>query len=162
MKNVVREAELAWTEQGHGESFLVKRKRLGAAGGGDKLGCSLIELPPRKRSWPFHAHLGNEEAIYVLSGRPTVRLAKEEVELGPGDYVALPAGEGHPHQVINRTDEPVRYLALSTNSYPDVCVYPDANKVAALAGPPAPKGQPGPLRKFFKAESEVDYWAGED
>src|SRR3712207_7562539 len=64
--NVVGEGDLQWSEKYHGEKFGYRRKSLGSAAGGDKLGCSLYEVPPGRRAWPYHYHLANEEAIYVL------------------------------------------------------------------------------------------------
>jgi len=55
---------------------------------------SLHELPAGDRSWPYHYHTANEEALYVLDGTATLRLDGDEVPLSPGDYVALPADDG--------------------------------------------------------------------
>jgi mannose-6-phosphate isomerase-like protein (cupin superfamily) len=38
-----------------------------------KLGCSLCELEPGNTMWPFHYHLGSNEAIYILCGSGTMR-----------------------------------------------------------------------------------------
>ena len=72
--NVVNENELEWGEQSHGERFGYRRKQLGSAACGERLGCSLYEVPPERRAWPYHYHLANEEAIYVLHGSGTLRL----------------------------------------------------------------------------------------
>lgn len=58
--NVVNEQDLEWGEQSHGEKFGYRRKQLGSAAGGEKLGCSLYEVPPGRRAWPYHYHLANE------------------------------------------------------------------------------------------------------
>lgn len=55
----------------------LRRKQLGNAAGGEQLGCSLYEMPPGQESWPYHYHTANEEAMYVLAGRGTLRLAGE-------------------------------------------------------------------------------------
>jgi uncharacterized cupin superfamily protein len=52
----------------------LSEKKLGAAVGSQKLGCSLMELAPGKRSWPPHAHFANEEALYILKGQGKVRI----------------------------------------------------------------------------------------
>ena len=74
---IVHTEQLAWIEQSQGHRFRVKRKPLGAVAGNEKLGCSLYELPPGCRSWPYHYHYANEEAIYILGGKGTLRLAGE-------------------------------------------------------------------------------------
>jgi uncharacterized cupin superfamily protein len=35
-------------------------------------------VPPGRRAWPYHYHLENEEAIYVLEGLGTLRIDEEE------------------------------------------------------------------------------------
>ena len=58
-KNIVASVEVPVEEMGHGKKFESLRRRLGVAAGGEKLGCSLYELPPGKAAFPFHAHLAN-------------------------------------------------------------------------------------------------------
>ena len=76
--NVVSEGKLGWSEQLHGEIFGHRRKQLGAAAGGQRLGCSLYEVPPGRTAFPRHYHLANEEAIYMLEGSGTLRIGREE------------------------------------------------------------------------------------
>lgn len=159
----VNESDLAWSVQTRGEKYGTRRRQLGAAAGGRELGCSLVELPPGRASWPYHFHLANEEAIYVLEGAATLRLPDGELGLKAGDYVALPAGAASAHQLVNRSGAPCRYLATSTMREPDVTVYPDSGKVGVFAGaaPGGPKEQ-RTLNAFLPLESAVDYWAGEE
>jgi len=161
--NIVNEIELEWGEQSHGEKFGHRRKSLSSAMGGEKLGCSLYEVPPGRRAWPYHYHLANEEAIYVLHGSGTLRIGDREVALSWGDYVALPAGESGAHQIINTSDEPLRYLCFSTMVEPDVMVYPDSDKIGLFAGsaPGGPKER-RTLSKFLRGDAEVDYYEGEE
>jgi uncharacterized cupin superfamily protein len=160
--NVVNEQDLEWGEQSHGK-FGYRRKQLGSAAGGEKLGCSLYEVPSERRAWPYHYHLANEEAIYVLQGSGTLRLGEQRITLSRGDYVALPAGESGAHQVINTSDEPLRYLCFSTMIEPDAMVYPDSNKIGLFAGaaPGGPK-EKRTLSKFLRSDAEVDYYEGEE
>ena len=160
---VANTEEVDWTETHDSAGALRhRRKRLGQATEGRKLGASLIELPPGQRAWPHHAHLANEEAIYVLSGRPMLRLGREFIELHPGDYISLPPGEAHAHQLINGADGPARYLCLSTMEDPDVVLYPDSGKVGVIAGS-APGGSSNErvLTAFFRRSAETDYWTDE-
>lgn len=162
-RHVVNEAELPWTETRHGTRMEVRRKQLGAAAQGRKLGCSLLELPPGKQSWPAHYHLANEEAIYVLSGAGWVRLGAERVEVKAGSYVALPPGPECAHQLFNEGPEPLRYLAFSTMEQPDVVVYPDSKKLGVFAGA-APGGDKASrtLHTYLPLGAEVDYWKDEE
>lgn len=152
---IVNETDIEWRESAHGEDFEVRLKGLGHEAGGDMLGCSLYELPPGKRSVPFHYHMANEEAMYVLSGEASLRTFDDEVDIRAGDYVTCPVGEGGAHQVINTSDDTVRYLCFSTERDPGVVIYPDSNKVLAASHHP-----PG-IDMMLPAEPELDYWDGE-
>jgi len=156
---VVQADDLPWGEHAHDEKFGHRRKQLGAAAGSESLGCSLYEVAPGKTAWPYHYHLGNEEALFVLDGSGTLRLGGEEVPVSTGDYVALLADESGAHQVINTSDKPLRYLAFSTMDQPDVLVYGDSNKIGVFAGsaPGGPKER-RVLSKYFKTEDEVEYY----
>ena len=103
--------------------------RVGAAAGGEKLGATLYEVDPGGRVSPLHIHHANEEMLFVVSGRPTLRTADGERELELGEVVAFPSGRRGVHQVLNRSDEPARVLIVSTMRYPEVVEHPDSNKV---------------------------------
>lgn len=160
-RNFVNEKNLDWDEQTKGETFEFRRKKLADAAGGDKLGTSLYEVPPGKAAWPHHYHLVNEEALFILSGEGTLRLGRNSVTVSAGDYVALPPGERHAHQLINDGDEDLRYLCMSTMEEPEVIMYPDSDKVGVLAG--APPGGEGDrtYEAYHKQEESLDYWEGE-
>lgn len=156
----VNEADLDWNELERDETRF-RRKQLGEAAGGEKLGASLYELPPGAKSWPYHYHEANEEAVFVLDGDGTLRIGGDEISLEAGDYVALPTGESGAHRVVNDGDEPLRYLMVSTMVDPDVLVYPDSQKVGVMAGS-APGGRSGrSLSSFFRLADDVSYWDGE-
>ena len=155
--NVVRSDDRDWSDHEHDEAYDFRRAKLGEAAGREKLGCSLHEVPPGKRAWPYHYHEANEEAIYVLDGRGTLRTPDGEVTVEPGDYVALPTGEGGAHQLRNDGEEVLRYLAASTMCEPDVLVYPDSRKVGVYAGAP-PGESKGAVRTYLDADAELDYW----
>jgi uncharacterized cupin superfamily protein len=167
----VNENDLDWTEYDREEARF-RRKKLAEAAGGEDLGCSLYELPPGRRAWPFHFHTANEEALYVLGGEGQlmVRTAGQETaattqthQLEPGDYVALPTGDDGAHRVSNTGDEPLQYLAISTMRDPDVLVYPDSGKVGVYAGaPPGGDEEERVVSAYFHEDDAVDYWEGED
>ncbi len=161
--NVVGHRDVEWSERYHGESFGYRRKALGSAAGGEMLGCSLYEVPPGRRAWPYHYHLANEEAIYVLEGSGTLRIGADEIQVSEGDYVALPATAEGAHQLINTSEEVLRYLCFSTMVEPDVTVYPDSGKIGIFGG--AAPGGPNEQRtfsKFLRGDAEVGYYDGEE
>ena len=109
-----------WNEEVEHEGFAFKDCWVGARIGSELIGGSMYEVAPGKKLWPYHTHHGNEEWAIVLRGRPTLRTPEGERELAEGDVACFRRGKGGAHQVINRTDEPVRVLMLSTVLQPDV------------------------------------------
>lgn len=123
--------------------------------GAELLGGSLYELAPGDRLYPYHTHHANEEWLLVVRGEPTLRTPDGEQALREGDVVAFPRGDEGLHQVLNRTDTPIRVLMLSTMIAPDIVDYPDSGKLGArnAKGERIMLGRPGPI---------LDYWDGED
>jgi len=157
----ISESDLEWTDLDE-RGMRVRRKQLGEAAGSEALGCSLYELPAGERSWPYHYHAANEEAIYVLSGSGTLRLDGETVPLRDGDYVALLADECGAHRVVNDGDEPLTYLVVSTMHDPDVTVYPDSGKFGVYVGSPPGGREERSLEGYYRVDDDVGYWHGED
>ena len=58
------------------------------------------------------------------------------------------------HQLLNRTEERVRVLMLSTRVDPSAAVYPDSDKIGVWPGPKED-------HILVRRESGVDYWDGE-
>lgn len=149
--------DLDWTELEQGETAF-RRKQLDEAANGEQLGCSLYVLPPGSKSWPYHYHTANEEAIYVLDKEGTIRLTGEPRALRPGDYVALPADESGAHRVENDSEEPLRFLALSTMQEPDVTVFLDSGKLGVFVGTaPGGRGE-RTLDGYYWIDDNVGYW----
>ena len=138
------------------EGFRALRARLGRQLGSQKLGLSYWELPPGQAAYPYRWRLTEEEPIAVLSGRPSPRGPEGWSELEEGDVVSFLVGEGGGHQLVNRGDEPVRFLSFS-NQAPDIVHYPDSGKLGVYGR--APRG--GGLRKLFRLADAVDYYEGE-
>jgi uncharacterized cupin superfamily protein len=127
--------------------------RVGLRLEGEKIGATLYELPPGMKSFPYHWHRGLEELLVVLEGRPTLRTPEGEQQLERGDVVSFPTTPEGAHKLWNDTDEPVRYLMLSTSADFDVVHYPDSDKIGV-------RGED--LSLLVRPESGVDYMDGED
>jgi uncharacterized cupin superfamily protein len=121
---------------------------------GHGLGMRLYELPPGQTQVLYHFHHGNEEAVVVLSGTPTVRTPQGERPLVAGDVVFFAAGPDGAHQLYNASDEPARYLIAASHVSPEVVEYPDSGKVLALS-------RVGPLWSMHRRDAAVDYFDGE-
>ncbi|KKM10628.1 hypothetical protein SY88_13295 [Clostridiales bacterium PH28_bin88] len=90
----------------------------------DRIYCSLAAGFPGRVLEPLHTtllpgHCRNEtyshpgeEFAFVLEGTLTVLVEDREFELGPGDCIHL--SSPIPHNWENRTDKPVKLIAVST------------------------------------------------
>ena len=144
-----------WDRQEDREGWRSKDAWVGHHIGAELLGGSMYELEAGDKLWPYHTHHANEEWVVVLRGTPTLRTHDAEEVLKEGDVVCFPRGKEGAHQIINRTDEPIRVLMLSTLVAPDIVEYLDTGKVGArsVAGERIMLSKPGP---------ELDYWEGEE
>lgn len=137
--------------------FTARRARLSQQAGSRRLGLSLWEVPPGQAAYPYHWHLGEEEMVIVLEGRPSLRTPDGWRELAQGEVLAFLRGESGAHQLVNRTERTVRFLAFSTNGEPDIVLYPDSGKISAAER--APEG--GGIRELFRLADAVEYYDGE-
>lgn len=106
--------------------------RLGTDTVAQKLGASLDIVAPGKRSCPYHFHYAQEEMFVILEGFGTLRVAGEMLPIRSGDVIFIPAGPEYPHQIINTSDAPLKYLSIGTRETPEVCQYPDSGKYQAM------------------------------
>jgi uncharacterized cupin superfamily protein len=139
------------------EGFRAQRARISRQAGAERLGVSLWEVPAGEAAYPYHAHLSEEELVIVLAGAPSLRTPDGWRELEQGEVLSFPRGEHGAHQIVNRTDETVRFLAFSPNGEPDVVLQPDSGKIGAFERRP----DGGGLRVWFRREDEVEYYEGE-
>jgi uncharacterized cupin superfamily protein len=128
--------------------FRARCRGIGELLGGERIGATVYELDPGERGGPYHYEFGREEAVLVLSGRPTLRHPEGRERLDPGDFVAFRADPAGAHQLINESEELVRYVMFSANTESFSVIYPDSGKVSTVMG-------------MFKISDAVDYWEGE-
>ena len=147
-----------------GKRFGATTRLLGMPTGAKGIGCSWYEVPPGRRAFPFHYHCANEEAIFVLDGEGTLRLGTEKIAVAAGDYITIPPGPDHAHQLIHTGSAPLRYLCMSTlGRAAEVVGYPDSKKLAAVGVSPSWKfPEPPWVRVIFRAETSLDYYDGEE
>jgi uncharacterized cupin superfamily protein len=96
---------------------------------GGSLGINRVRLKKGTSTCPFHYHLREDEAFFVLSGRGVLRYGEELREIRAGDCISCPAGTGIAHQIANPFDDDLVYLAIGAFDPHEVCVYPDSDKV---------------------------------
>jgi len=137
------------------EGWRAKGAGVGQRIGGELIGATMSEVEPGSKLWPYHTHYLNEEWVIVLRGEPTLRTPEGEQVLKEGDVVCFPRGKDGAHQIINRTDSPIRVLMLSSMTRGEIIEYLDTGKVLAkdVEDEDVMFARPGP---------PVEYWEGED
>jgi uncharacterized cupin superfamily protein len=136
------------------EGFRAGLFRFGKQLGAEKTGTSVYELPPGQQICPYHYEYPEEEWLIVLQGRPILRTPEGTETLEPWDVVFFPTGPDGAHSVRNDTEETVRVLMYSTNTYPAAAVYPDSDKILIVTGNESD-------RVMVRRSSKVDYYDGE-
>lgn len=137
--------------------FDASRAFLGPSLGLSKLGVNVTAVKPGKAAYPFHSHRANDELFLILAGRGELRLGSMRHPVKEGDLIGCPAGDASTaHQLINTGEGELRYLAVSSELDPEVCEYPDSDKIGVYCGSDD-KG----LRHLSRRADAADYWDGE-
>lgn len=88
---------------------------------------SLVRLPPGKESFAKHAHMLEEEWIFVLKGRAMAEIGTERHLVEPGDFMGF-AAPALAHTMRNPFEDECIYLMGGEDRPIDVVDYPDLNK----------------------------------
>jgi uncharacterized cupin superfamily protein len=144
-----------WDGERDREGWRAKGAYVGAHIGAELLGANMSEVAPGDRLWPYHTHYLNEEWVIVLRGEPTLRTPEGEQVLKEGDVACFPRGKAGAHQIINRTDAPVRVLMLSSKIPGEIIEYLDTGKILA-------KDAQDEDVMFARPGPEAEYWEREE
>lgn len=118
---------------------------------GGSLGINRMRLKQGQTTCPFHYHLREDEAFFVLAGRGVLRYGDELRDIRAGDCISCPAGTAIAHQIANPHAEDLVYLAIGAFDAHEVCVYPDSDKV--LVRGVKQRGRISPM-EYFDAEPQ--------
>jgi uncharacterized cupin superfamily protein len=88
-------------------------RRLAPATGLTEMGASHVTLEPGAWSSQRHWHDREDELVVMLSGHAVLIEDDGETEVGPGDVLAWAKGSTNGHHLINRSEEPCRFIAIS-------------------------------------------------
>ena len=91
-------------------------KRIAPVAGLTEMGASHVTLDPGAWSSQRHWHDDEDELVLMLSGRAVLVEDGGERELRPGDIAAWPKGVTNGHHLINRSDEPCTFVAISAGA----------------------------------------------
>lgn len=130
--------------------------------GAQKLGYNITAVPPGASAFPFHNHRINEEMFFILEGSGELRFGGETHAVRVGDFVACPPGGPEAaHQIVNTGAVELKYLAVSTMEYPEICEYPDSGKFLVAEQPRNADGSIAGFRHIGRADAVLGYWDGE-
>jgi uncharacterized cupin superfamily protein len=93
------------------------------------------------------------QIVVLLEGAPSLRTPDGWREMEEGEVACFRVGEEGAHQIVNRTEEPVRFLAFS-NQQPDIMVRPDSGSVSVVERRP----EGGGLSLNFRVADSVGYF----
>lgn len=144
------------------ERFGRSQAPIGTLIGAQKLGYNITVVPPGKSACPAHNHHVNEEMFLILEGRAELTVGEQRYEVGVMDIIACPTGGPETaHQLLNIGDTDLRYLAVSTCEYPEICDYPNSDKIGVFHSRKDADGQEQPLDLVVRQSDSRDYWEGE-
>jgi len=106
------------------------KRPLGDLFGLSNFGVNLTRLAPGGESALRHAHVRQDEFVYILEGRPTLVTDAGRTELRPGMCAGFRAGTGDAHHLVNATHADVVYLEIGDRTPGDAATYPDDDIVA--------------------------------
>jgi uncharacterized cupin superfamily protein len=104
-------------------------RRLSARVGLGRAHVYLSRVPPGQESFAYHAHKGDEEWIYILSGRGRAEIGDKVFEVGPGDFMGFPTPSVG-HHLTNPYDEDLVYLMGGERGRTEVAEFAKAGKHA--------------------------------
>lgn len=110
----------------------VHLRRLGEAVGLQRAIVTMARVPPGKESFIYHAHKGDEEWLYIISGRGRAEIGDKTFEVGPGDFMAFPVPSVG-HYLTNPFDEDLVYLMGGERGRVEVAEFPTVGKHVIFA-----------------------------
>ena len=134
---ILRSSEIEQREQSFSHPWNPKSQligvQLGRALGLKRTAVSIARMPPGKESFVYHSHQHEEEWLYILSGRGIAEIDGEELEVGPGDFMAFPT-PSVPHHLKNPFDQELVYLMGGESREFEVADFPRLGKRMVKSG----------------------------
>ncbi len=118
--------ERAFAQRLNPNSYLLRTGLAGLAGL-KRARVSLGRVPPGKDSFAYHAHLIEEEWVYILSGSGIAEIDGQSHEVGPGDFMGFPSPDVA-HLLRNPFETDLVYIMGGESVPLDVLDYPTLGK----------------------------------
>ncbi|HET8611825.1 MAG TPA: cupin domain-containing protein [Sphingomonas sp.] len=101
-------------------------RRLGPAAGLTDMAASHCTLEPGAWSSQRHVHDSDDELLIMLEGEAVLIEDEGRTLLRPGDIAAFPKA-GTAHHLVNESDRPCAFIAISPSAYAGGARYPDVD-----------------------------------
>ena len=88
-------------------------RRIAPVAGLTEMGASHVTLNPGAWSSQRHWHDSEDEMVIMLTGKAVLVEDGGETEVRAGDVLAWPKAVRNGHHLINRSDEPCTFIAIS-------------------------------------------------
>ena len=98
-------------------------RSLAGMAGCQHLGIYLVRVEPGHHSTEYHRHRGEEEFLYILSGRGIATIDDETFEVATGDFMGF-RPDSPAHDMHNPFDEDLVYLMGGYDLDYDIVEYP--------------------------------------
>ncbi|HHV28054.1 cupin domain-containing protein [Acetivibrio mesophilus] len=119
-----------------------------------KFQIAFYEIPPNKSNYPFHYHLRDEEAFYIIKGKGLLKTCDSEILVQEGDVIVCPPTPQGVHMLTNiMSDENLVYIEFDITHYPEIIKYPNSDKIGIFEE----EGK----KAFYKSKSTVEYYTDE-
>ena len=95
----------------------------------------------------------------ILEGKGILRFGNDKFLLKKNDIISCPIGDRSvAHQIINNSNEDLKYLALGTKKPYDICEYPDSDKILSRVN----SDKDSKLWNMSKGAESYEYFEGEN
>ena len=134
--HIVRTGGLDWAQAWRGRhpfnpASEMRLVPLSGPTGMQRVGVSLLSIPPGKESFIPHAHAIQEEFVFILQGAGEVVLDGVAHPVGPGDFVGFPT-DGVVHSLKSTGPGDLVYLTGGERSAVEVAEMPTIGRTTVF------------------------------
>ena len=126
-------------------------RRWGGGGAGTEVRGRRGEQWRGKKAHKGHCEKVGEEDGVGVEGRINWGMGQRWEEMQAGSYVGFQAGQKAGHELMNRTDQPCRYLVFGNPQPHDIAVFPDTGRVGVKL-----------MGEGYRQAQSMAYWDGVD
>lgn len=115
---------------------------------------AVYEIPPQRSNYPYHYHMSNEEAFYIISGTGTLETPDGKRSVSAGDFILCPPGPQGAHKLSNDSHmDQLVFINFDAVHSPEVVIYPHSDKIGIIVH--------GATGTFYQKAQNVGYYEGE-